>query len=512
MRFETIIGLEIHVQLKTKSKMFCGCSNESDDYAPNTAICPVCMGHPGTLPTMNRQAIDYALRLARALNFTISTNSKFDRKHYFYPDLPKGYQISQYDEPLASDGHIVLLTKGSRKRIRFERLHLEEDAAKLVHIPGRETSLVDFNRAGTPLVEMVTKPDIETPEEARAFLQELRLIVRLLNISYGDMEKGHLRCDANISLRPTQETLHELRENKQFTLEDRELWPKTEIKNMNSFRSVEQALVYEVKRQTELWKKGTPPMEQSTRGWNDSEKQTVLQRTKETSEDYRYLPEPDLSRVIVAEEWIKEIEAEMPELPQMRRDRFDEQYHLDPAVRDILIEQHHAGDFFEEVASEIKAWIDAEPAQQKINKDAADELLRTASAWLVTKLFEILSKENLSLQDMRLTAENFAELLLMFYKKIVNSSSAMKVLEAMVMTGEDPSNLVEKMGLTQVEDDDAIVSSAEEVLREHADIVAQYHSGKSSVIQFFVGQVMKKTKGRANPQKAKSVLEVLLRK
>lgn len=511
MKFETVIGLEIHVQLKTATKMFCGCSNVTDDYEPNSSICPVCMGHPGVLPRTNYQAVDFALRLAQSLDFTISRDSKFDRKHYFYPDLPKGYQISQFDEPLASGGSLIYESDGKRKKIRFERLHLEEDAAKLIHIAGNASSLVDFNRAGTPLIELVTKPDFESPEDARAFLQELRLIVRTLGISDANMEKGQLRCDANISLRPTPATFEALKRFPDFENEQRLLWPKTEIKNMNSFRSVEHALAYEVKRQTELWTQGNPPKVETTRGWDDDKGETLLQRTKESSEDYRYLVEPDLPRLLVSEERLSEIDAETPELPQLRRDRFDEQYHLDRSIRDVLIADVLAADFFEKVVSEIQAWVIAEKSNRKISHSDKEELTVYASSWIVTKLFEVLREKELTFETMKLSPENFAQTMLMLHEKTLNSSTTTKMLAHMVVSGEDPSNIVESQNLQQVSDQDQLVTLAQQVLDEYPAQVESYKSGKSALLQFFVGKVMQKTSGRAAPELTKKILETLLR-
>lgn len=511
MRFETVIGLEIHVQLKTQTKMFCGCLNKAEEYDPNSNVCPICMGHPGVLPVTNRQAVEFALMLAQELGFTIRRDSKFDRKHYFYPDLPKGYQISQYDEPIAESGKFVFWTGKKRKAIRFERLHLEEDAAKLIHLPGSKTSLVDFNRAGTPLIEMVTKPDFETAEEARVFLQELRLIVRTLGISDGDMEKGHLRCDANVSLRPTPETFIAMQKAGQLSGERRVLWPKTEIKNMNSFKSVEHALEYEIERQTALWQKGQPPLEQSTRGWNDDEGATTLQRTKESTEDYRYLPEPDLPRLIIDEEWLDQLIAELPELPQSRRDRFDEQYQLEPDIRDILIEQKQTADFFENVVSEIKAWLLAKKPRHVISKQDKEAMVKLAGSWIVTKLFEVLAKQSLDFGTMKLDAENFAELLYLLHVKSINSSTAMTLLTEMVTKGADPSQLVRERGLSQIGDEGELKKIIDHVLQANTDHVASYKSGKTSLLQFFIGQVMKETKGRADPEKVKTMLEVFLR-
>jgi len=511
MKFETVIGLEIHVQLKTATKMFCGCLNSTDDYEPNRSICAVCMGHPGVLPRTNYQAVDFALRLAQSLDFTISRDSKFDRKHYFYPDLPKGYQISQFDEPLASNGSLIYFFNARRKKIRFERLHLEEDAAKLVHISGSFSSLVDFNRAGTPLVELVTKPDFTSPEEARAFLQELQLIVRTLGISDADMEKGQLRCDANISLRPDKETFIALQRFPDFENEQRLLWPKTEIKNMNSFRSIERALTFEVKRQTLLWEEGKPPRVETTRGWDDEKDETLPQRSKESSEDYRYLIEPDLPRILVSLERLSEIESEAPELPQRRRDRFDAQYHLDAVIRDVLVTDRDAADFFEEVISEVQAWLIAKKPKHNISKQDKEQLVIFSSSWIITKLFEVLREKNVTFATMKLSAENFAETMLLLHEKIINSSTATKMLRTMVVSGEDPSNLVESQGLQQLTNQDELVVLVQQVLDENVLQVEEYKLGKISLLQFFIGKVMQKTSGRAAPELTKKILETLLR-
>jgi len=509
--YETVIGLEIHVQLKTETKMFCSCSNQPDSYEPNSAVCPVCMGHPGVLPVTNQQAIVYALRLAASLGFTINRQSKFDRKHYFYPDLPKGYQISQYDEPLATEGELLYTVEGERKKIRFERLHVEEDAAKLIHVPESASSLVDFNRAGTPLVEMVTKPDFESPESARAFLQELRLIVRALGVSEADMEKGQLRCDANISLRPTPETFAKLQQFPDFEHEQRMLWPKTEIKNMNSFRSIERALRYEVERQTKLWEEGKPPKIETTRGWDEAKGETLEQRSKESSADYRYLVEPDLPRLTISEQWLNEVIAEIPELPQNRRDRFDEQYHIDSAIRDVLISDSQAADFFEDVVSEVHAWLVARDSEKSISQNDYDQLSSLSASWIVTKLFEALRVKEKTLANMKLSAENFAETMLLLHTKKINSSTASSLLSQMVESGEDPSNLVESQGLEQVSNEEELIEIAQEVLDEFPTQVEEYKKGKIALLQFFVGKIMQKSKGRAAPELAKKILETLLR-
>ena len=339
MQLETVIGLEIHIQMKTKSKMFCSCSNDSDDTKANTHVCPICLGHPGTLPVANKQAIKLGTMMALALDCNISKKSIWARKNYFYPDLSKGYQISQFEEPLAENGHLTVQVKDKKYRIGINRLHLEEDAAKNFH--SKDKTLVDYNRGGTPLAEIVTEPDFRSPEETRAFLTELRLMARYLGVSDADMEKGHLRCDANISLRPAGEN---------------KLYPKTEVKNLNSFKSVEKALSFEVKRQSAEWKKGTPIDFQSTRGWDEHKLKTVEQRDKEESADYRYFPEPDLPPIIYTEKEVKKIQADLPELPQQKRERFKSEYELKIQDANVLVEDKHIADYFEKVMMEMRTW------------------------------------------------------------------------------------------------------------------------------------------------------------
>lgn len=511
MTFDPVIGLEIHVQLNTETKMFCGCKNDPDSYMPNSSICPVCMGHPGVLPVANRKAVAFAVQLASSLECTIHTNSKFDRKHYFYPDLPKGYQISQYDEPIATDGKLTFFSNGIKRTIRFERLHLEEDAAKLIHVPG-SGSLVDFNRAGTPLVEMVTKPDFTSSEDARNFLQELRRIVRTLGVSEGDMEKGQLRCDANISLRPTDETFEQLKSVfPTFTYERRLFWPKTEIKNLNSFKSVERALEYEIHRQRALWEQGMPPMEQQTRGWNDDSEETQEQRSKESLADYRYLPEPDLPRIALSEQWLSELISELPELPSALRERYETQYHIAPAFIDVLVDTPPAARFFEEVVSEIRAWELASDVKHEVTEEEKHSLRALAASWIVSKLFETLHSSNLSFAEMKLSAENFAELLYLVWKKKITSTNAVSALTHMVVSGEDPSHVMHSKGLEQLDDEEELKKIVESVIASHPQQTQEYKAGKEALLQFFIGQVMKQTKGRANPEKTAEMLKVFLR-
>ncbi|MFH1171678.1 MAG: Asp-tRNA(Asn)/Glu-tRNA(Gln) amidotransferase subunit GatB [bacterium] len=480
--YETIIGLEIHVQLKTKSKLFCGCDNTGEEQPINTTICPVCTGQPGVLPVPNQQAIDWAVMAAMALDCRIPEFSKFDRKSYFYPDLPKGYQISQFDEPIGVDGRLTIQLGEHTHRVGITRLHLEEDAAKLLHPEGKDYSIVDFNRAGTPLAEIVTEPDIRSPEEARVFLQELRLLTRHLGISDADMEKGHLRCDANISLRPAGEVT---------------LSPKTEIKNLNSFRSVEHALAYEEKRQKELWDAGTPESAQSTRGWDERGGETVLQRTKEESSDYRYFPEPDLPPLNFTNEYLRDIRARIPELPFERRRRFAEQYGCRSADGEVFVHDRALGDYSEEVFSELKAWALAKGVPWDSD---GKSLTQQAVNWLINRFQTILVAEKLTIAESRITPENFAEFITIIDGGNVTNQAAQKLLEEMQRTGGDPSDLIEQLGLQQIDDADALRRIVLKVIDENPKVVQDYRNGKEIALKFLVGRVMAETRGKGNPQ------------
>jgi len=484
--YEIIIGLEIHVQLKTKSKMFCGCDNVGEDKESNTTICPVCTGQPGTLPVINKQAVDWAVQAALALNCRILEYSKFDRKSYFYPDLPKGYQISQYDQPIGVGGFINFEINGQMKKIKITRLHLEEDAAKLIHSDKDET-LVDFNRCGTPLIEIVTEADFNFPEEAKIFLQELRLIMRYLEISEADMEKGHLRCDANISLRPKG---------------DSKLYPKTEIKNINSFRAVEKALAFEEKRQQALWEKGKQPDKQSTRGWNEKTEETEEQRVKEEEQDYRYFPEPDLPPLHFTKEYLKHIQSITVELPAERRERFISMYGFSKYEADILVSDKKLANYAEEVISELKEWINTErPKDRGVTWHThKEEFIKLVANWLIHRLLALLNAQHLEIKELKVTPENFAELITLIYEKRVNQQTAQKVLEEMFKTGGDPSNIIEDKKLGQIFDENALGKIIDEVIKENPKVVLEYKNGKGAALQFLMGQVMKKTKGQAEPK------------
>lgn len=493
-KLETIIGLEIHVQLKTKSKMFCSCDNNAEGKQPNSLVCPVCMAHPGTLPAINRQAVEWTVMTGLALNCNISEDSKFDRKNYFYPDLPKGYQISQFDQPLCIGGYFNILVNGQNKRINLERIHLEEDAGKLTHSKSLGASLVDYNRASTPLMEIVTKPDFRSPLEAKIFLQELRNLVRYINVSNADMEKGHLRCDANISMRPIGTT---------------ELSAKTELKNMNSFKAVEKALIYEVNRQTKLWQENCQPKYSTTRLWNDDQEQTIEMRTKEASHDYRYFPEPDLPPLKLDQEWVKDLKQKLPELPQAKKIRFIKQFGLSEKEVNLLISNRLISEYFEDVLTETRAWVDDLKQKEDDSEKTYKELVKVVSNWLTSKLFALLNSEKVSISNCKITPENFAELCAMLYTNKISSSVGQQVLKIMFDKGSDPSQVVEEQNLGQVSDEKELDTILDKLIAENPKPVADFKSGNKNALQFFIGLVMKETKGKANP---KVVIEILTKK
>jgi len=494
MELETIIGLEIHVQLKTKSKMFCSCSNNGESEPPNTAICPICLGHPGTLPMANEGAVNLGVKLALALNCIVNQTSVWARKNYFYPDLPKGYQISQFDRPLATGGFMIVDTNGKKTRIGLEHLHLEEDSAKNSH--EAEEVLVDFNRAGTPLAEIVTKPEFTSPLQAGTFLRELRLLCRYLKVSDADMEKGNLRCDANISLRPKGET---------------KLYPKTEIKNLNSFRSVERALEYEISRQTELWLSGNAPEKESTRGWDEKGLKTVLQRVKEDAADYRYFPEPDLPPLVLTSDEIEKIKNSLPELPTAKRERLEEEYDLDSGSAKIIVEDEHLADYFENVMSEARAWLESlgefDATNEEIWQTNRKKLSKLVAGWLLSELFKLMNETNLKITDIKINPENFAEFISLVYQRKMNSSSAQQVLAKMFLSGASPTAIMEEEDLGQMDDDDLLTSTVTKIIAENPKQTAEYKAGKETLLKFFVGLAMKETKGKADPEKLTEIIK-----
>lgn len=490
MQLEPVIGLEIHVQLKTDSKMFCACPNIFGDVPPNTAVCPICLGHPGTLPVPNQTAIEWIYKAGAALNCELAKLSKFDRKHYFYPDLPKGYQISQYDQPFCTSGKLEVMVDGELLPVRIHRIHLEEDAAKNTHPTGAKHSLVDYNRAGTPLIEIVTEPDIASPAHAKAFLQELQKIIRTLGISDADMEKGQMRCDANISLRPVG---------------DSALYPKTEIKNVNSFRFVEKALQYEITRQTTLWEQGQTPSH-ATRGFNSDKGITTEQRTKEAAADYRYFPEPDIPPFEFTDEDIARFIADLPELPGQRRERFAGQYGLPETLAAQLVANKEVAYLFEDTVSEIKQ-IDNE--QVDISPNTIPDLIIIAAKICLREVRDIMTKNNLTYQHLNISANNLAEVVIMVQQGHLNSNAILPLLTAMQNTGGEPEPLIEKLGLKQVSDTNELEQWVDQVIIENPDAVAKIKGGNEATLQFLMGQVMAKSRGQANPPK---VLELLRQK
>lgn len=506
MKLDIIIGLEFHVQLKTKTKMFCACANEAESEKPNINICPICLGHPGTLPVVNQQAVLWAIKAALALNCKINSFTKFDRKNYFYPDLPKGYQISQYDKPLAEHGYFNINSQAKdglaarlddekqMKQIEIVRLHMEEDSAKSIH--HQDNSLIDYNRGGAPLIEIVTGPSFSSPAEAKTFAQELQLLIRYLQISDADMEKAQLRCDANISLKPSGEN---------------KLYPKTEIKNINSFNSLEKALTYEIDRQKALWLENKPPQMQETRGWNDKKQITISQRSKETQADYRYFPEPDIPPLTFTSEKIIEIKNSLGELPQQKRLRFMEMYGFTPEEAKILTYDKNLANYAEQVVSELKDWLHSveglEGTEEEIWTNNKKKVVKLVANWLINNLISQMHEQNLSFNELKVTAENFAEFITLIYQNKINSTNAQKILKIMIDKGADPSHVMDEYNLEQIDDQEAIIKVIKKVINNFPDQVAEYQAGKEPVIKFLIGQVMKQSKGKANPQTAEELLK-----
>jgi len=483
MKYIPVIGMEVHAELKTKSKMFCDSKNGlGEEKEPNIHICPVCTGQPGTLPYPNKQAIDFVQLAGLALNCELNLRSKFDRKNYFYPDLPKGYQISQYDQPFCGMGYLEV----AGKKIGITRIHLEEDTGKLIHPAGTNYTLVDFNRAGVPLMELVTEPDIESGEEARLFCQKLRQIFRYLQISDADMEKGNMRCEVNISL------YKEGKEKLSGT--------KVEVKNINSFKFVEKAINYEIERQTELLEKGEKIV-QETRGWDSNRNATVSQRKKESAHDYRYFPEPDIPPFEFTAQYIEELREKLPELPDSKSKRFKEEFNLPEKDVEILTSERDLADYFEEVISDL---------EEKINSHEfnlpKDKIIKLSANYIITELQKHLVKNNETIRDIKITPENYAEFIGFIASGKINSSAAQTVLQEMYRNGSDPSQVIEEKNLMQMEDDGELEKMIEDVLKANEKSVEDYKSGKQNAFQFLIGQVMAATKGKANPKTAMDML------
>ena len=476
-KYQSVIGLEIHSELKTNSKMFCSCPNDFDA-EPNTNICPICLGHPGTLPVINKKAVEKVIKVGSALNCKIARVSKFDRKSYFYPDLPKGYQISQFDKPLCEKGHL----KVKDKRITIRRIHLEEDAGKLTHTD-ENYSLLDCNRAGLPLMELVTEPDIRSSEEAIAFAKELQLILRYLDISNANMEKGQMRVEVNISLSEKKEGSDEVDLSN----------PRVEIKNLNSFKAVKGAIKYEIKRQTQLLEKGKK-VDRETRGWDADKNKTLSQRKKEEAHDYRYLPEPDLPPLIFSDEEIEKIQEEIPELPKEKRKKFSEEYNLKNQNVNFFIENIKVGKFFEKTIKLIEK-----------EKGKEEEMIQLAANYLTSDLQGLVNQA--SKREIKFSPENFTQFIVLIDQGKISSKIAKKVLEEMFQTGKEPSQIIEEKGLSKINNQDKIEGIIQKVIEKNQEAVSDFRSGKKNAFQFLIGQIMKETKGRANIEKVRSVLK-----
>ncbi|MFA7653923.1 MAG: Asp-tRNA(Asn)/Glu-tRNA(Gln) amidotransferase subunit GatB [Candidatus Magasanikbacteria bacterium] len=511
-----VIGLEIHVELKTKSKMFCSCKNDPDRAHPNTNVCEICLAHPGTLPVPNAEAIKWTVKIGRALNCEINELSKFDRKHYFYPDLPKAYQISQYDEPVAEHGFIDLqFLNGKNHRdtahIGITRVHLEEDTSKLTHGLKNET-LVDFNRAGVPLVEIVSDPSIQSSTEAKMYCQELQMIFRALHVSDADMEKGHMRCEANISLQ--EEGKFEIAGSAVKFSPNYTPNAKVEVKNINSFRAVEKAIEFEIKRQTALINKGEKWIQQ-TRGWDDPSGETILQREKETSADYRYFPEPDIPPfhpLTIAGD------IHMPEMPQMTRARLHEEYGFSFTDAYLLSSDENWTQFTEGVMSDLYEWLENLPETKKdaqnIIEAKKSTLAKLAGGWITSKLMGAMSERSIDIRLLKIKPENFGELIALIYTNRINSTNAQKILVEMLESGVDmdPTHIMEAKGYGQVSDEETLSKIVDEVIKSHPNQAEQFKAGKEPILQFLKGMIMKATEGSADPVVAEKLLREKLKK
>lgn len=475
MKYITVIGLEVHAELKTKSKAFCSCSTEFGA-EPNTHVCPVCLGMPGALPVVNRQVVEFAIRAGLALNCDIQRFNKFDRKNYFYPDLAKNYQISQWEEPICLGGHIDINVDGNEKRVGITRIHMEEDAGKLVHsgatISTSDSSAVDYNRAGVPLIEIVSEPDMRSAKEARAYMENLKAILEYTDVCDCKMQEGSLRCDANISIMPEGA---------------KEFGTRAEIKNLNSFRALERAIEYEVQRQQEVLEDGGHVV-QETRTWDDAKGITLSMRSKEEAHDYRYFPDPDLLPIKVDDAWIARVKAELPELPAQRQARLMEQFNLPAYDAGLIVATKAMAEYFDEAVKKAK-----DP------KAVSNWLLGDISAWL--------NNENKEIGDLVITPGNLAELTNLIKEGVLSSKLAKKVFAEMLKDNKSPRQLVKDLGLEQVSDVGAIEKLVDETLAENPQSVADYKAGKDKAIGFLVGQIMKKSKGKANPPMVQELLK-----
>ncbi|MBD3328351.1 Asp-tRNA(Asn)/Glu-tRNA(Gln) amidotransferase subunit GatB [Candidatus Peregrinibacteria bacterium] len=474
--FEAVIGLEIHAQVASKSKMFCKCSSDAFNAEPNQNTCPICMGFPGQLPVTNIEAVNKGIQASLALKCVVPEYSKFDRKNYFYPDLPKGYQISQFDEPLAVNGKIDININNELKTIRITRLHLEDDAGKLTHV--KNGTLCDYNRSGIPLMEIVSEPDIKSAEEAGTYARAMQSILRYVDASHADMEKGMMRFDASVSIRKKGENV---------------LNKRAEIKNLNSFKSLEAAIDYEISRQIELYEESGRPLEKDiTVGWNDSKQKTYFMREKEGSDDYRYFPEPDLPPVIVKSDFIDKIKTSLPELPHEKKQRYIADIGMSEADAALLSADKNMATFYEEVA-----------------KNTGEE--KKTSSFIANIVVALLNKNGVNIENCKLNAESLAKLLNMVYEgKISMNTAKGEVIEEMFETGSDPEKIVEEKSLSQMSDTGELEQICDDVVKENVNVIEDYKNGKEQAFFFLVGQVMKKTKGQANAKVAQEILKKLI--
>jgi len=483
-KYIPVIGMEIHVELKTQSKMFCACRNDlALGKEANVNICPICTGQPGTLPVPNETAIKFVQLAGLDLNCELKANSKFDRKNYFYPDIPKGYQISQYDQPLCEKGSLEI----GGKKIGITRIHLEEDTGKSMHPKNADYSLVDFNRSGVPLMELVTEPDLEDGKQTRLFCQKLQQIFRYLNISDADMEKGQMRCEVNISLHKKGE--------------DRLSGTKVEVKNINSFKFVEKAIDYEIARQTEMLQKGEKII-QETRGFDSIKNITFSQRSKESAHDYRYFPEPDIPPLQFTADYFNELKKGLPEMPEAKKKRLVEEYDISPINAEVIVSDKHLAEYFEDVVLEIKEKLNCREFEIEEEK-----CLKLAANYMVSELQKHLLKNNETVKDIKITPENYAELVAIIAGGKINSSAAQTILAEMYRTGGDPSQIIEAKGLLQMDDEEELNKIVDKVLKNNEISVKDYQGGKANALQFLVGQVMRESKGKANPQTALDLLK-----
>ena len=463
-KYEVVIGLEVHAELNTETKIYCSCKNEFGAEV-NTLCCPVCTGMPGTLPVLNEKVVEKAILAGHALGCKINLVSKQDRKNYFYPDLPKAYQISQFDVPLCENGHVDIWIDGKEKQIGVTRIHIEEDAGKMLHDDSFSGTLADFNRCGVPLIEIVSEPDMRSSAEAKAYLDALKLILQTINVSDCKMQEGSLRCDVNVSIMPKGSS---------------EFGTRCEMKNINSFNGAVRAIEYEAQRQAEILEAGGI-VEQQTRRWDDAKGVSVLLRSKEDAHDYRYFPEPDLKTISVDEKYSKKLLDSVPELPNIKKIRFIKQYSLPEFDAGVLCEDYSKADLFEKAVA--------------LNKASAKGI----SNWLIGDVSRIQNERNCSFTDLKITAEYISDLAAACENKTISSTSAKTVLETMIQTGEAPAVIIEKQGLAQISDESALAETVKQVLADNEKAVVDYKNGKTNVVGFLVGQCMRLSKGKGNP-------------